>query len=171
VQGLVDHVLVIGAEECDWIAAEATTYYHPELKASEGAGALLLSLKGEGLKFSHSAAQAFHHGNERAQRLREIVRSPDFKRSAVRVTGESGIAILDESEVRAIDEEEKEAAETGAPNTLHPRSVLGESMGAGGALQLVLAASIARENRSAVHVLLPGSLCAAYAAVVGDDLQ
>ncbi len=171
VQGLVDHVLVIGAEECDWIAAEATTYYHPELKASEGAGALLLSLKGEGLKFSHSAAQAFHHEKERAQRLREIVRSPDFKRSAVRVTGESGIAILDESEVRAIDEEEKEAAEAGAPNTLHPRTVLGESMGAGGALQLVLAASIARENRSAVHVLLPGSLCAAYAAVVGDDLQ
>ena len=40
--GIVEECLIIAAEECDWLSAEALTYYHPKLIASEGAGALLL---------------------------------------------------------------------------------------------------------------------------------
>ncbi len=170
VQGLVDHVLVIGAEECDWVAAGATSYYHPDLKAAEGAGALLLSLKAAGLKLSYTQAHSFHHEAERAERLRELVRSPGFSRFPVSITGESGIPFLDEVEMGA-QATFKEPAEAGTTNVLRPRAVLGDTMGAGGALQLVLAASIAREKHMPVHVLLPGSLCAAYAAEVGEDLQ
>lgn len=149
-QNIVDHVLVIGAEECDWIAAEATSYYHPDLKASEGAGALLLSLKGAGLKISHSSAHAFHDEAERMKIMREM------ERRQVEISSESGIAIMDRTQ-RA----------RSPADTLRPRMILGESMGAGGALQLVLAASLAGERGTPVHILLSGSLCAAYSARVG----
>jgi hypothetical protein len=46
--GIVEECLLIAAEECDWLSAEALTYYHPKLIASEGAGALLLSAQGDG---------------------------------------------------------------------------------------------------------------------------
>jgi hypothetical protein len=46
--GIVEECLLIAAEECDWLSAEALTYYHPQLIASEGAGALLLSASGSG---------------------------------------------------------------------------------------------------------------------------
>ena len=171
VQDLVDHMLVIGAEECDWVSAEAATYYHPDLKISEGAGALLLSLSDVGLKLSYSKAHAFHKEAEHVERLRELVRSTGFSRLPEHVTGESGIAILDVTEIGA-HATFKEPAEAGAPNEnpLRPRAVLGECMGAGGALQLVLAARLAGERQSPVQVLLPGSMSAAYTATVGDDL-
>lgn len=155
VQGLVDHVLVIGAEECDWVAAEAVSYYHPDLKASEGAGALLLSLQGDGTPLSYSAAHAFHDEAERAAKLHELTCGP------IHIGGESGIAILDKAELHA------RASLPESTHALRPRAVLGESMGAGGALQLVLATSLAKLQNAPVQVLLPGSLCAAYTAEVG----
>jgi hypothetical protein len=154
-QGLVDRVLVIGAEECDWIGAEAVTYYHADLKATEGAGALLLSLGDTGLKLAHTPAFAFLSESERAEKLSEIARSTDFGPDEVRVSGESGIAMLDEAET---------SAWMATSNMMKPRATLGEGMGAGGALQLVLAAEAARLNGGKVQVTLPGSLCAAYGA-------
>ena len=50
--GIVEDCLVIAAEECDWLSAEALTYYHPKLIGSEGAGALLLSASGDGPRVS-----------------------------------------------------------------------------------------------------------------------
>lgn len=164
-QNLVDRVLVIGAEECDWVGAEAVTYYHPDLKATEGAAALLLSLGETGLKLTHTPAFTFLSENERAEKLGRIVSQtgPD----EVRVSGESGIAMLDEAESSAwINISEPSRVQNEAPNVLKPRAILGESMGAGGALQLALAAEIARQNGGKVQVTLPGSLCAAYGASV-----
>ncbi len=155
-QNLADHVLVVGAEECDWVAAEAVSYYHPDLKASEGAGALLLSLKGDGLMLSHSVAHAFHNESERAEKLSKLLKKMP------RIGGESGINLVDASEIHA-----KEAWEESPQSALHPRSVLGEGMGAGGAWQLVLAAHLAKKEGAPVEVLLPATLCAAYSAVIG----
>jgi len=166
-QGLVDRVLVIGAEECDWVGAEAVTYYHPDLRATEGAAALLLSLDDAGPQLTHTPAFAFLSENERAKRLRQIVRSPGFSRSEVQVSGESGVDILDEAESSAWSTF-IEPPKGGAPNFLKPRAILGESMGAGGALQLALAAELARSSGNSVEVMLPGSLCAAYGCVISD---
>jgi 3-oxoacyl-[acyl-carrier-protein] synthase II len=157
-QGLVDRVLVIGAEECDWVGAEAVTHYHPDLKATEGAGALLLSLGETGLKLAHTPAFAFLSESERAEKLSEIARSTSFSQNEVRVSGESGIAMLDVAE---------SSTSMSASNVLKPRAILGEGMGAGGAIQLVLAAEIARQSGGRVQVTLPGSLCAAYGASIG----
>ena len=154
-----------GAEECDWVGAEAVTYYHPDLKATEGAAALLLSLGDTGLKLAHTPAFAFLSESERAEKLAQIAQSTGFSRKEVRVSGESGIAMLDEAESSA-SLTISEPPEGGAPNVLKPRAILGESMGAGGALQLVLAAEIARQKGGKVQVTLPGSLCAAYGASI-----
>jgi len=155
-QDLVDHVLVIGAEECDWVAAEAVSYYHPDLKAAEGAGALVLSLKGDGLQLDHTPAHAFHHESERSKQLRELAKNPH------RIGAETGITILDTAEIKMRTECEEDRIKR-----LQPRIVLGEGMGAAGAWQLVLAAGLASKEGNPVRVLLPGTLCAAYSAVVG----
>lgn len=158
--GWVDRVLVIGAEEGDWVGAEAVTYYHPELHASEGAGALLVSLHDPGPVLEASPAFCFLTESERADCLGRLAGQQVLNPGSpvIHVSGCCGIAILDEAE-------EAMQAGQGALQVLEPRAVLGESMGAGGALQLALAAQLAREGR-AVQVLLPGSLCAAYAALV-----
>ncbi len=39
--GVVEECLVIAAEECDWLSAEALSYYHRNNVCAEGAGALL----------------------------------------------------------------------------------------------------------------------------------
>lgn len=155
VQGLVDQVLLIGAEESVWVAVEATSYYHPDLKSSEGAGALLLSLSEKGLPLRHSSALAFHSEHERAEKLPEL----PLAAAPLCITSESGIAILDEAERAA-------SLTRQATTTYHPRQIIGETMGAGGALQLVLAARLAAQHQSTVNVALTGSLCAAYSAVV-----
>ncbi|MCX6856214.1 MAG: beta-ketoacyl synthase N-terminal-like domain-containing protein [Verrucomicrobia bacterium] len=157
IQGLVDHVLVIGAEECDWVAAEAVSYYHPDLKASEGAGALVVSLQGDGLNLHHQEAYAFHNKAERAKQLKELVNHSHL------IGGETGIPVLDASELSAQAGYRSEST----PPSQQPRTILGESMGAAGAWQLVLAAELAKKEGHSASVLLPGSLCAAYSAVVG----
>ena len=155
-QGLVDHVLLIGAEECDWLGAEATSYYHPDLIATEGAGALLLSLQGSGLQLHHTPALAFHHEGEKAAHLQALALQPEFNRPR-HISGLAGIPMLDHSEATAGNRHAEEH---------HPRQVLGESMGAAGALQLALAATLAKQTAEPVSVTLPGSLCAVYGAVI-----
>ncbi|TDU70857.1 3-oxoacyl-(acyl-carrier-protein) synthase [Prosthecobacter fusiformis] len=206
-QDLVDHVLVIGAEECDWLGAEAVHYYHPEMKATEGAGALLLSLTGPGLKLTHTPALPFHNEAEKAAQLQTLAANPTFNRPH-HITGLSGIPLLDHSESQKstvgtpardcrdaldCDDAPKSPASTplspdcgdapkstvgtlardGAASTdscpqitHHPRQILGEAMGAAGALQLVLATTLAQQTGQPISITLPGTLCASYGAVV-----
>lgn len=161
-QGLVDHCLVLGAEECDWLAAEATTYYHPALIASEGAGALLVSLNGPGVRLRGTAAFPFHHVSGRGARIQEMAETLTHAvpAAAAMVDHQSGVEILDAYEAAAW----KHLPEN--ITRLHPRAVLGESMGSSAALQLVLAVEVARRDQRPVMISLPGSICAAYGAVV-----
>lgn len=158
-QGLVEHCLVIGAEEADWLGTEATSYYHPGLIAGEGAAALLLGPDtGTGPRLFSLRSASFIGEAERAAVLARLARAlADPAPPALLVDGASGIPVLDSPEAAALDGPEL------APGArLHPRSVLGETMGAAGALQLALAAALARESHAA-SVLLPGSLCGAHA--------
>ncbi len=153
-QDLIDHALVIGSEECDWLGAEAASYYHSDLIACEGAGALLLTLGDQGQPMHHTPALTFHNEVEKAARIWAM--DLPLKQH---VSGLSGIPLLDQAELQ---EQPTESA-----TTLNPRQVLGESMGAAGALQLVLAAAVAEKSGQPVSVTLPGTLCAAYRAVIG----
>ncbi|MDZ4288660.1 MAG: beta-ketoacyl synthase N-terminal-like domain-containing protein, partial [Prosthecobacter sp.] len=159
-QGLVDHCLVIGAEECDWLGAEAATYYHRELRASEGAGALVVSLSGEGVRLEGTLPRAFHERRQQAATLRELAAELTRARTVTTlVDHQVGIDALDATEAAAWNG-------AGGQERLHLRRVLGESMGGSAALQLVLAVSVARQRQQAVHVSLPGSIGAAYGAIV-----
>ncbi|WP_395743095.1 hypothetical protein [Prosthecobacter sp.] len=160
--GVVEECLLIAAEECDWLSAEALTYYHPKLIASEGAGALLLSAQGDGPRVSEVIGPlAYLSWQERCELLPELaaqtlahVRGP-----ATLINDRTGIARLDQAE---------EAAWTGTPwsAVLSPKYVLGESMGAGSALQLVLGAMAVRRTRQPVVISMPGANTAAYACVL-----
>jgi 3-oxoacyl-[acyl-carrier-protein] synthase II len=159
--GWVDHVLVIGAEEADWVGAEAVTYYHPNMVAAEGAAALVLSLNGTGPTLDHSTAGAFLNETEHAATLRQLTESSLWKADACayEITAQTGLPLLDALEKKVLCD---------APEVklMHPRAVLGESMGAAGAFQLALAAELARTTSSPARALLPGNLCAAYAVRV-----
>jgi 3-oxoacyl-[acyl-carrier-protein] synthase II len=160
--GIVEECLLIAAEECDWLSAEALTYYHPKLIASEGAGALLLSAQGDGPRVREIIGpMAYLSWRERGTLLPELAAQTRAKLSgeAILIDDRTGIAKLDHAEA---------AAWSGSPwnAVLSPKLVLGESMGASAALQLVLGTFTARETQQPVVISMPGTNTAAYACVI-----
>jgi 3-oxoacyl-[acyl-carrier-protein] synthase II len=160
--GIVEECLLIAAEECDWLSTEGLTYYHPELIASEGAGALLLSAHGDGPRVSEVIGPlSYLSWKERCALMPELAAQTYslLQVKATLVNDRTGIAKLDQAEA---------AAWSGGPwNTvLSPKYVLGESMGAGGALQLVLGAMAARQTQQPVVISMPGTNTAAYACLL-----
>lgn len=160
--GIVEECLLIAAEECDWLSAEALTYYHPKLIASEGAGALLLSASGEGPRVSEIIGPlAYLSWQERCELLPELAAQTfgRFNGPATLINDRTGIAKLDHAEA---------AAWAGRPwdAVLSPKYVLGESMGASSALQLVLGTLAARRTKQPVVISMPGANTAAYSCVL-----
>ncbi len=160
--GIVDECLLIAAEECDWLSTEGLSYYHPKLIASEGAGALLVSGKGDGPRVSEVIGpMSYLSWQERCALLPELAAQtyPRLQGRAVLVNDRTGISKLDHAEATAWAEGPWDAV-------LSPKYVLGESMGAGSALQLVLGAMAARQTKQPVVISMPGTNTAAYACVL-----
>lgn len=160
--GVIDECLLIAAEECDWLNAEALTYYHPKLIASEGAGALLLSSKPVGPCVSKIVGpKCYTSWEERAALL------PGLVAEACSSLQAGAILIDDRAGIDRIDRAEKNAwASMDWGTVLSPKTILGESMGAATALQLVLGVLEARETGSPTVVSMPGLNTAAYACVI-----
>lgn len=160
--GLVDECLLIAAEECDWLSAEALTYYHPKLIASEGAGALLLSSKPGGPQVREVIGPlSYTSWDERASLL------PGLAAQAAAHHRDDAILIDDRCGIERIDRAESAAWSSMTWNAVRsPKLVLGESMGVGSALQLVMGVLEARETRLPAIVSMPGTNTAAYACVI-----
>lgn len=160
--GLVDECLLIAAEECDWLSAEALTYYHPKLVASEGAAALLLSLKGEGPQVKNVIGPlCYTTWDERTALL------PDLVRQTTARIDSASILIDDQCGIPRIDRPEACAwSETAFQAVRSPKKILGESMGAGSALNLALGVLETRDTRRPAVVSMPGTNTAAYACVI-----
>ncbi len=160
--GLVDQALILGSEECDWLGAEATNYYHPDLIASEGSGALLLSLKGKGPVIRELCGpHSYHQLSMRPSQMKAV--ADDL------TTGQPSLDALVDSRcgIPTLDDLEAKAWQNASFATVHsPRRILGESMGASGAIQLALAAHLAQTEQQTVAVSMPGTLTAAYGAVI-----
>ncbi|MEZ5384728.1 MAG: hypothetical protein R3F13_04360 [Prosthecobacter sp.] len=153
--GLVDHCLVIGAEEADALALEAMTYYHKRLVGGEGAGALLLALEGSGPRIE-SVHGPFSYAT-RAQRrdaMSEMI--PQLPKASALVDRAVGIDRLDRDERQAF-------AALSFQSVHHPLEILGECMGAASALQLALAASLTQHAFTTCCVSMPGTGSAAFA--------
>ncbi len=160
--GVVAECLIIAAEECDWLSAEALTYYHPKLSAAEGAGALLLSASGNGPQLSAVIGPlAYTSWQERHQRLPELAvqTRPHLHGTATLIDDRTGIPKLDRSEAAAWSGCTWNAVRS-------PKVVLGESMGASVALQLALGTLEARATQQPVVISMPGANTAAYACVL-----
>lgn len=163
--GIVEECLVIAAEECDWLSAEALTYYHPKLIATEGAGALLLSAKTDGLPLRQVVGPlSYTSWEERAALLPAMAAqtAAQISSDAVLIDDRCGVARIDRAEDAAWSAMSWSAVRS-------PKSILGEGMGASAALQLVLGVLEARETHQPVVVSMPGNNTAAYACVIGPQ--
>jgi 3-oxoacyl-[acyl-carrier-protein] synthase II len=160
--GVVTDCLLIAAEECDWLSAEALTYYHPKLIASEGAGALLLSAGGDGPRVSEIIGPlSYLSWQERCELLPDLAARTfaQFQGPATLINDRTGITKLDHAEADAWNGRPWDAV-------LSPKYVLGESMGASSALQLVLGTLAVRQTQQPVVISMPGANTAAYACVL-----
>ena len=143
-QGIVDRCLVLAAEECDWLGAEALRYHHRGLVAGEGAAALLLSADGGGPVLAEAVEQPVRGPSERTRALAALAQAWRGQVTTL-VGGRNGQPSLEADEVAAL---------AGlAFDSLQPATVLGECLGAAGALQLVLAASAAADGRASVALI------------------
>lgn len=161
--GLVEECLLIAAEECDWLSAEALTYYHPKLVASEGAAALLLSTQAAGPQVRDVIGPLCYTGWKERSALLPVL----AEQTAARIDGDAVLLIDDQCGVSRIDRSERDAwSNTGWNAVRSPKRVIGESMGAGAALQLALGVLETRDTGRPVVVSMPGTNTAAYACVI-----
>jgi 3-oxoacyl-(acyl-carrier-protein) synthase len=147
-RGDADGCLVIGAEELDWLSAEALTLYHKKLHGSEGAGALYLESSGEGIAIISPTIQPYVSDKQ------ESVMSSTFRevidRNIPIVTSLRGISRIDHTESELLHNHQ-------AP-LISPRTLLGEGLSASTAHQVIIAAeSIKRGKNAACAVLTVGS--------------
>ncbi len=152
-RGDVDGCLVVASEEIDWLSAEALLLYSRHYVPSEGAAAVYLE-RGDGpvrlLKLPDPIPFSAVSRTQAARNLREILRGGDEGTSLL-VDGTIGIP--------RIDRAESGAWQDWTGDRLSPRRILGESMGASAALQVVVAAASIRSGtvQQAVATALGGN--------------
>jgi 3-oxoacyl-(acyl-carrier-protein) synthase len=133
-RGDVDGCLVIGAEETDWLSAEALRLYSRDHVPSEGAGAIYLE-PGPGLvRIHHLPDPVPYPFRGRVTAARDI-------RQALSADDDGHTLLVDSrAGVRRSDRAEAMAWSDWSGPRWSPKLVLGESMGAACALQVVAAA-------------------------------
>ena len=154
--GVIDHCLVVSAEEGDWLSAEALSYYHTGQIAAEGAGALLVSASGPGPRLqSITGPLPYHTWRQRGSLLPALT----AETGSILIDDCCGVAKQDRDELRAWSGTTWAARHS-------PKRLIGETMGTSSALQLVLATCEARDKKARVVVSMPGTNSAAYACAV-----
>jgi hypothetical protein len=123
--GTVDGCLVVGAEEADWLSAEALEMLEPKLPAAEGAGAVYLRREPAAVELVAVTEPQLYVGPNGRAGARERTR-----RQWTALADPAGLLVHDGA-FHARD----------AANTACMRSVLGEGLGAGGAWQVAFAAA------------------------------
>ena len=156
-EGLVDTCLVIAGEELDWLSAEAATYYHKDTIATEGAAALLLGKAddaqfGSGVDVAAVAPMIGHHSiKQRRDAMQHIASSLRNAVPGARNLVRRGVKL------RHLDAVESAAWADSGLETVAPRDVIGEAMGASGALQIVYGCELAKKGGTTL-VSLPGGV-------------
>jgi len=135
--GLVDGCLVVGAEEMDWLTADAFRLFTRRLVLSEGAGALYLhSDAGAGRGVELAAITDSHLFWDRAERVTAA------NLVAKQLSSKSADALCDSlQDVPLLDEPDTVAWTGWRGARLSPRKVLGEGLMAAAGWQCVLASA------------------------------
>lgn len=153
----IDAALVVGAEEPDWLTAEAWDLFAPGIPASGGSGALLLqpgnatsrvlleaSTERHGYIDARSRQAAI--GNAR-QELHDLC---GFSPEGLLVDGRSGASRYDQAEAATW--------QTWSGPVRSPKRLLGEAFAAGSAWQCVVAAEAVRQRSTPTAVVSVGGL-------------
>jgi 3-oxoacyl-(acyl-carrier-protein) synthase len=151
---LVDHCLVLGIEELDWITTEALRLFSRDAIAAEGAGALLLERDAGHAAAIELAAITDSHLFLQTQNRFEAAKAvraqlPELCVSHLLCSSTQGIARLDKCELNAWRDW------TG--NRVAPKELLGEGLAAASAWQCVAAADALQTNQyTAANVSVVG---------------
>ena len=141
--GNVDHCVVVGAEECDWILCEAYADWRlAPTPLAEGAAAVVLCREGRWNVATHAGAP-FIRRREAAAALSRVLGELCGPEPQLIVSSANGTFV-----------DRAEAAVLPTALTLSPKCQLGEAPGASALLQLVLAA-VALEKLSLIEALIP----------------
>lgn len=131
-RGLVDACLVVSAEECDWLTAEASALFAADVAVSEGAGAIYLKTEGKVALEAVTEAYSFRMANDKVTAAAEMQTELD-EAGATEVLCDSVCGNA------AVDEAEKEAWSSSRAPRLSVKKILGEAFAAASAWQCVLA--------------------------------
>ena len=156
----VQACLVVGAEELDWLTAEAFHLFERDVVVADGAGAIYMRPEGaNGVQLSAVTDPALYtSGNGRTRAIKEVQKQ---------ISNFDGGGLLCDSlkGIPALDRAEKEAWGNWPGPRLSPAKVLGEGMMAGAAWQCVAAVdAIARGEHSSAIVSVAGNNQQAIAA-------
>jgi 3-oxoacyl-(acyl-carrier-protein) synthase len=144
--GRVDSCLVVGAEELDWLTADAYRRFSRGVVCGEGAGAVYLSCqpppagKAKTELIEISSPRMYLNGMSRVQAIREM-------RSELPPIATGGLLCDSLAGWPARDRAETEAWSDWKGARLSPKQVLGESLMAAGAWQCVAALDRLRHGR------------------------
>jgi len=154
----VDGCIVAGAEECDWLTADAFRLFSRSLALSDGAGALYLKLAPDGPVGveldSITSPHLYTRRQGRGQAARQLrAELPECSGTQLLVDGLQG--------VRRFDADEAAAWRDWTGARLSPKLALGEGLMAAAAWQCI----------AAVDALRQGRYTAASISVVGCNQQ
>jgi len=146
--GGVDQVVVVGAEECDWILCEAYADWRlARTPLAEGAAAVVLQHEGRWKLRTHPGA-AFVHQREASAALGRVLQDFAGEPSADLVVSSANGTFVDCAEAAAL------GLRSAGARTLFPKRSFGEAPGASALLQTVLAA-VALEKMELRSALVP----------------
>jgi 3-oxoacyl-(acyl-carrier-protein) synthase len=154
-RGDVDGCLVVAAEEADWLSAEGLCLYSKHHVPSEGAGAIYLEAGPGNVRIHHlpdPVAYPFRGRINAVLDMRKTI-SPTDDADTLLVDSRAGVTRFDRAETRAW-------SGWSGPRW-SPKRVLGESMGAACALQVV----------AAVEALKSGAFKQALVSSAGSNQQ
>jgi 3-oxoacyl-(acyl-carrier-protein) synthase len=146
-RGDVDGCLIIAAEETDWLSAEGLRHYSKNYLPAEGAAAIYLEAAAGPVKLlclPDPVSLATHSRCQAALKIRAKL-APCDDGSTLLVDGRAGVTRYDHPETKAW-------ADWTGPRW-SPRMLLGESLGAATALQVVAAVEAIRSGKFSQAVI------------------
>jgi hypothetical protein len=133
---MVDGCLVVGAEEIDWITADAYRHFNSEIVMSEGAGAVFLSREADAGGSVELESITDSHPYTSRSSPREAIRN---LRAELPVASDKTLLCDSTQNLPDLDAAELEVWETSPSPRISPKALLGEGLMAGAAWQCVAA--------------------------------
>jgi 3-oxoacyl-[acyl-carrier-protein] synthase II len=152
----LDGCVVVGAEEIDWLTADAYRLFSRDIVLADGAGAIYLSRKARAQSVRLLEITDSHVFHDRSSQISATLRMASQLRSA-----EAGLLCDSRTGIARLDRAEMKAWNSWAGPRISPKTILGEGLMAAAAWQVV----------AAVDSIQRGRCPSALVSVVGCNQQ